>query len=82
MLQFDIDGQREYVCHTLTESFYRDAGIGLGDVSLERAHAFFVDRREHLQPSDIVTEYEKELSRIDYLLHMAAKRGVTVVTVS
>jgi len=29
-----------------------------------------------------VTEYEKELSRIDYLLHMAAKRGVTVVTVS
>ncbi|CAB3754849.1 hypothetical protein [Paraburkholderia humisilvae] len=82
MLEFTIGDKREVVTDSLIESFYGETGIGRGEVDLAQVRAFFVARCDRLQPSDIVTDYEKELSRLSYALYLASERGIKIVTVN
>lgn len=81
MLRFTIDGEQHYMCHRLNNCFYRAAGIGFGEVPLDPVKVFFDMRNARLQVSDTETDYERELSRIGYALHIAKGRGITVVSV-
>jgi len=68
------------------ENRYRDySGIGFGDAPLDAVKSFIdadLDELEVMGTSDVVTEWERDLSNVGFALYKGRKRGVDTVNVS
>ena len=80
-LIFLTDRKLTYSNTELFADLYGHHGLGLGEQSLESIKTFIDGLRKELQPSDIRTEYENDLSRLGYYLHEWRNQGVTSVMV-
>lgn len=78
---FTVGTEHVHAFSAYFEKIYDNSGLGVGELRLDEVKSVIDKHSDKLQVSDIVTEYERDLSRVGFALFEGKNLGVETVNV-
>lgn len=79
---FTIGAESVYAYSTYFKEVLNNSEIGDGEHPLDKIKSVINNHRDELQVCDIVTDYERDLSRVGFALFEGKRNGVETVSIT